>query len=104
MVGAFTTATNSIGSNQIPQLTGVGGVLPESGITIRDYYFVIEGNTSVNNTATDFTISTNIDSGTAFAFATIENALASDCFRRFIGDQQFLILQQLTTFKCGYQQ
>lgn len=85
LAGALPTGANSnFGTNQIPQLTGAGGFLPEAGITIRDYYFLIEGNQQNNNTTTDFTLSVNIDSGTAFAFGTNESALASDCYQRFI--------------------
>lgn len=85
LAGALTTTANSnLGSNQIPQLTGAGGLLPEAGVTIRDYFFVIEGNESNNNTTTDFTISVNIDSGTATPFGTQEAGLGSDRFCRWI--------------------
>ena len=85
LVGALsTTADSNIGSNQIPQLTGVGGMLPENSVTIRDYYFVMEGNQSLNNSNVDFTPSVNIDGGTAFTFATIEAALVSESFQRLV--------------------
>lgn len=84
LTGALTTTTNSnIGSSQIPQLTS-GGILPEASVNIRDYAFIIEGNSSRNNNATDFIVSCNIDGGTAFAFANCESALASDNFHRLI--------------------
>lgn len=85
LAGALSTTANSnIGTSQIPQLTGVGGFLPEASVTIRDYFFVIEGNQANNNTTTDFTVSCNIDSGTAFNFGITEAALRSDCFTRLI--------------------
>jgi hypothetical protein len=85
LVGALTTTTNSqIGSNQIPILTGGSGILPEASITIRDYAFIIEANTSNNNTVTDFTVSCNIDSGASFSFGATEAALGSDYFTRLI--------------------
>lgn len=86
LVGSLTTTTNSeIGTNQIPQLTGVGGMLPENSVTIRDYFFIIEGNESNNNTTTDFTLTANIDSGgSPFSFGIQEAALGSDRFCRWI--------------------
>lgn len=84
LVGTLPTAANSnFGTDQIPQLTGAGGILPEDTVTIRDYYFVIEGNES-NNNATDFTLSANIDSGTAAVFGAQEAAFTSDRYCRWI--------------------
>lgn len=84
LTGALsTTAGTEIGTNQIPQLTGAGGMLPESSIVIRDYYFLIEGNEASTN-ATDWTINVQIDSGTTTAFGTQETALASCVFSRWI--------------------
>lgn len=85
LIGALTTTVNSqIGTNQIPQLTGAGGILPENSVSILDYAFIIEGNEHNNNTTTDFAISCSIDSGTATTFNTQEAALASDRFCRWI--------------------
>lgn len=80
--GLQTTANSNIGSNQIPQLTG-GGILPEAGVVMRDYYFIIEGNEN-SAAATDYTISANIDSGTATAFGTQEAGLITDRFTRWV--------------------
>lgn len=86
LVGALPTAANSnFGSNQIPILTGgTDPLLPENSVVIRDYFFVIEGNQQNNNTTTDFQVSVNIDSGTAFPFGITEAALGSDCYQRLI--------------------
>lgn len=85
LAGALgTTANGDIGTNQIPILTGASGILPEASITIRDYYFLIEGNVSNNNTTTDFTVTANIDSGTNFAFGVVEAALGTDYYTRLI--------------------
>lgn len=78
-----TSATN-FGTGQIPQLTGVGGMLPEASPVIRDYFFLIEGNENNNNVTTDWTMSANIDGGATTAFMTQECALASDRFCRWI--------------------
>ncbi len=84
LVGSLMTTTNSnIGTSQIPQLTGAGGMLPENSAVIRDYYFVIEGN-EATSAATDFTISANIDGGTATAFGIQEAALISGRYCRWI--------------------
>jgi hypothetical protein len=83
LVGSLTTTANSnIGTNQIPQLTSTGGMLPESGVNIRDYFFVIDGNESTSAT-TDFTVSVNIDSGTPTAFGVQEAALTSGRYCRW---------------------
>lgn len=76
-----TTANSNIGTNQIPNLSTF---LPETNVVIKDYFFVIEGNVQNHNTVTDFTVSANVDSGTAKVFATTEAALASDYFTRLI--------------------
>lgn len=84
LVGSLMTTTNSnIGTSQIPKLTGSGGMLPEGNVSIRDYYFIIEGNEATSAT-TDFTISANIDSGTATAFGVQEAALTSGRYCRWI--------------------
>lgn len=82
--GLTNTQGSSYGFGQIPQLTASGGMLPESSITIKDYYFLIEGNTTVNNDTTDLTISASISYGPITTFGTIENALGSDRYCRWI--------------------
>lgn len=85
LTGGLPTAANSnFGTNQIPQLTGTGGMLPEAGVTIRDYFFVIEGNEANSTGATDFSLSANIDGGAATTFQLQEAALATDRFCRWI--------------------
>lgn len=84
LVGTLSTTSNSnIGTNQIPQLTS-GGMLPEASVTIRDYFFLIEGNVANNNTTTDFTVTCNIDSGSSSAFGATEAGLGSDYYTRLI--------------------
>ncbi|MDZ7905168.1 MAG: hypothetical protein U5N55_04895 [Cypionkella sp.] len=78
-----TTATN-FATDQIPRLTGAGGMFPENGVVIRDWFLVIEGNENVNGATTDFTLSANIDGGATTTFTTQEAALASDRFCRFV--------------------
>ena len=77
-----TVADSSFGTNQIPQLTS-SGMLPEDSVVIRDYYFIIEGNTFCNGAVTDFICSVNIDSGTAYSFGYVENGLGSDRYFRW---------------------
>lgn len=84
LVGTLPTSATNFGTNQIPKLTGSGGILPEAGVTIRDYFFVIEGNENNNNTTTDFSLSVNIDGGTTTTFQTQGAGLASDRFCRWI--------------------
>lgn len=83
LTGALTTTANSdIGSNQIPQLTS-GGMLPESSVNIRNYFFAIESNESTSAN-TDYTITANIDSGSSYAFGVQEAALNSGRYCRWI--------------------
>lgn len=77
-----TTSNTNIGTNQIPALTS-GGLFPESVTNIRDYYFLIEGN-DCQTTVTPYTISCNIDSGTAYSFASASGILASSIYQRYI--------------------
>lgn len=84
LVGELGTSANgNIGTSQIPQLTGVGGMLPENSVTVRDYYFLIEGNEGTSAT-TDFTVTVNIDSGSSSAFGIQEAALISGRYCRWI--------------------
>lgn len=76
-------AAANFGTNQIPQLTGAGGILPEASPVIRDYYFLIEGNDS-NAGTTDLIISARIDAGATTTFSTIEAALATGRFMRLL--------------------
>lgn len=82
LIGALPTTQTNFGTNQIPQLTS-GGILPEAGVTIRDWFIVIEGNESTS-APTDFTLSAAIDGGAATTFMNQESALASDRFCRWI--------------------
>lgn len=81
---ALPAARNTAFGNQIPQLTGVGGILPEAGVIIRDYHFVIEGNTCLRGNNTDPTLNIGVDGTVTHTFMTTEAALASDCFGRWI--------------------
>lgn len=85
LVGALSTSANAqIGTNQIPILTGGSGILPENSVTIRDYFFVIEGNEATSAT-TDWTLTANIDSGgSPFSFGAQEAALNSARYCRWI--------------------
>lgn len=56
----LTATLAQIGTNQVPQLTGVGGLLPESGVTIRDVYFRIEGNLA-SDALTDLQLGLQLD-------------------------------------------
>lgn len=87
LVGALATTMTQIGTNQIPQLTGVGGILPEASVVIRDYYFVVEGNEANAAGTADWTLGLEIDTDGEFAFGTQESALSSDRMCRWIYDR-----------------
>lgn len=77
------TSSGSYG-NIVNYLTGANGVLKEASITIRDYYFVIEGNENGNGGTTDFALNVRLDSDGYTTFGTIERALGSDKMYRYI--------------------
>jgi hypothetical protein len=84
--GALATAETEIGTNQIPQLTGAGGLLENvAGVVVRQQFFVVEGNDETGGAGTtDYTLNVRIDTGTTHAFGISEKALGSDCYKRFI--------------------
>jgi hypothetical protein len=84
LTGALPTTMSNFGSNQIPQLTGVGGILPEAGVTIRDWFVVLEGNNSASGSTTDWQLFVQVDGALPSSFGVNEMGLASDVFDRWI--------------------
>lgn len=82
LTGPFSTTAATVAT--IPQLTGTGGMLPEAGVVIRDWYLVMEGNEMTQQIATDFTMNMSYNSGTAITFMFNESALLSDRFCRWL--------------------
>jgi hypothetical protein len=87
----FNSPTGSIPSTfttfgTIPALTGSDGFLPEADVVIRDYFFEIEGNEQAV-TSTDLVLRAQVSSSIFlqnFTWGTIESALASDTYDRYI--------------------
>jgi len=91
----FNSPTSSLGItginstsfiDYIPQLTGVNGFLPESNVTIRDYFIEIEGNETTAG-STNIFLTSSITSSTynsVYQFGLLQRALSSDRFDRFI--------------------
>jgi len=87
LTGALTTTVGSqIGTNQIPQLTGAGGLLENvAGVTVRQQFFVVEGNVEGGASALATTLNVRIDTGgVTHTFGASTPALASDRYHRFI--------------------
>lgn len=82
LTGQAPTSATEFGTNQVPQLTS-SGFLPENSVTIRDYFFLIEGQEGSLSTV-DFTINVKLDSESAVAFGTQECALQSPAYCRWI--------------------
>ena len=83
--GALATAETEIGTNQIPQLTGAGGLLENvAGVTVRQQFFLVEGNVEGGGTASATTLNVRIDTGTTHTFGASTPTLASDRYHRFI--------------------
>lgn len=73
-------------SNQIPQLTGSGGFLPESNVTIRQIFAELWANT-LPSTTTDSALVLKVDSGgTETTFGLIENGLQTPFDIRILYD------------------
>lgn len=76
----------STSSNQIPQLTGTGGLLPENGITIRQMFFELWTNTLPSAT-TNSALVLKIDSGgTETTFGTCAFGLSTPYNLRILYD------------------
>lgn len=71
-----TTLTETVGTNQIPQLTG-GGILPESSITIRDQYLWVMANEGHDSGTTDDQLALAIDGEAETQFGVLEQSLDS---------------------------
>lgn len=82
--GTTTAAQNLGGANNLPALTGVGGLLPEANVVIQDYFFVIEANEGQGTTATDFTLTLSYASGGGSSTYTQECGLASNRWCRWV--------------------
>jgi hypothetical protein len=80
------TLGTNMGTDQIPILTGASGIIREvTNPTIRDYFFLIEGNENDVGGTVDFQMLTRIDTaGATFTSGLIERALGSDKAFRFI--------------------
>ena len=84
-VGALGTTETEIGTNQIPQLTGSGGLLENvAGVVVRQQFFVVEGNDEAAGAVGVYTLNVRIDTGTTHAFTAAIKTLASDVYKRFI--------------------
>jgi hypothetical protein len=79
-VGSLTAA--AVTYDTIPALDTY---LPEASKVYRDIYIVIQGNTSINGTATNHTVTLNVGAATHTTGGFLA-ALASDCFIRYIWD------------------
>ena len=84
-VSAMATTEDEIGTNQIPQLTGAGGLLENvAGVVVRQQFVIVEGNAEDAGGVTDFTMNTRIDTGTTITHNLSERALGSDGYQTFV--------------------
>ncbi|WP_438029049.1 hypothetical protein [Sorangium sp. So ce233] len=77
ITGTLTDSLTEIGTSQIPQLTGVGGFIPEAGVTIRDLFFVIMANEGHTSGTTDFSLAVALDAESEVTLGVCEQALDS---------------------------
>lgn len=90
LAGAIPTSLTQVGAgNQIPQLTGSGGILDgEASVTIRDYWIEVEGNEANNAGTTSFTLGLALDAESVVSAGAQVAALASDRFCRWIWSRE----------------
>jgi hypothetical protein len=69
-----TGGTNNAAVNQIPQLTGVGGLLKEASVTILDAFITVAGN-DAGAATTDFSFVYQIDVAAEVTHVAVEQAL-----------------------------
>ena len=70
-----TDGTNPAPANQIPQLTGAGGILPEGGISISQMWLEIEANTGGGGGSTAFSLYVQIDAAAEIQREVIDETL-----------------------------
>lgn len=80
------TSLTQLGTNQIPILTGASGIIKDAAAaTIRDYFFLIEGNENNNGATVNYALNFRIDAaGAAVTEGTITRVFGSDKWDRFI--------------------
>lgn len=78
--GTLTTSHQQIAT--IPQITGSGGILAETGVTIKDFYIVFKTNIDEDGT-TDWDLYTKLDSETETLLAQNNAPLTSDSHHKF---------------------
>ena len=84
-VSSLATVETEIGTNQIPQLTGVGGLLENvASVTVRQQFFILEGNCEGAGGTGNFVVNIRIDTGTTHTFGTTDGTLGSDTFLRYV--------------------
>jgi len=104
-IDALPTTLGSIGTNQIPILTGASGICKENTPVIRDYFFVLTGNENLNADTTDVTLAVALDSDGETAFGVTERAFGSDRLFRIVWSKKGAVPDTTAThdFKayCG---
>jgi hypothetical protein len=83
--GAMSATEAEVGTNQIPQLTGAGGLLENvAGVIVRQQFFTIDANDSLNLGTVDNTLNVRIDTGTTHTYAACVRALGAEAYKRFV--------------------
>ncbi|MBK6684003.1 MAG: hypothetical protein IPG45_05975 [Deltaproteobacteria bacterium] len=77
----LTDTLAEIGVDQVPQLTGAGGLLPEAGVTIRDVFFRIEGNLA-SDALTNFSLGIHLDAESEVLFGEFRQNVITSVFWR----------------------
>src|SRR5688572_20514068 len=77
IASTLTDTLAEIGTNQVPQLTGVGGFLPEASVAIKDMFFVVMANEGHTSGTTDFSLAVALDAESETTLGVCEQALDS---------------------------
>lgn len=97
--GLLTNVLTEIGTNQVPQLTGVGGILPEDSVTVRDIFFEISTNDAGNGT-TDFSLELALDAEAATGPGVLYQGLNTAVYLWFLWKRTDMTTTAAHAFKA----
>jgi hypothetical protein len=100
IAGTLTDALAEIGTSQIPQLTGVGGFLPEAGITVCDIFFVVMANEGHASGTTDFSLAVSLDAESEVTLGVCEQALDSSPWYEGVWKRTDMVTTTTHAFKA----
>ncbi|XXX79196.1 hypothetical protein WMF30_10520 [Sorangium sp. So ce134] len=100
ITGTLTDALAEVGTSQIPQLTGVGGFLPEAGVSIKDIFLVVMANEGHTSGTTDFSLAVSLDAESEVTLGVCEQALDSSPWYEGVWKRTDMVTSTTHAFKA----